>query len=107
MRPNFRNTVFLVNIIQRDFTYKIERDFNFLLNFFLVRLIFDGISLINFDGISLINFGLIHFLISFFVSRYLTVSLRGPVPKPYDEGASPNCDGWTDGTGWTVLKSVL
>ena len=34
-----------------------------------------------------------HFLIYFFVARYLTVSLRGPVLKPYDEGASPSCDG--------------
>ena len=37
-------------------------------------------------------------LICFFVAGYLTVSLRGPVPKPYDEGASPSCmDGWVGG----------
>ena len=39
--------------------------------------------------------------ISFFVAPFRTVSLRGPVLYPYDEGASPSCDGWTDGTGWT------
>ena len=39
---------------------------------------------------------------SFFVAPFRTVSLRGPVLYPYNEGASPSCDGWTGGRvdGW-------
>ena len=40
-----------------------------------------------------------HFIISFFVARYLTVSLRGPVLAHYDEADRPSCDGLT---GWRV-----
>ena len=47
--------------ISRDFSFKFEGDFNFLLNFY------KGISFIKLN------------LISFFNARYLTASLRGPV----------------------------
>ena len=33
--------------------------------------------------------------------------IYSPVPKPYDKGASPSCDGWDGVTGWTVVKKVL
>ena len=46
-----------------------------------------------------------NFLISFFVARYLTVSLRGPVLAHYDEADRPSLMGW-GGMGW-VVKSVL
>ena len=112
----------------RDFFFLIEDDFNLLVNFVLVRFLFNlflcyplpcslpsrssaqtlrrgrqpefGGKLVNF-------FGLIHFLVSFFVARYLAVSLRGPVLKPYDEGASPSCDGLDGWDGLTVNKKVL
>ena len=56
--------VFEADQFLKDFPCKIEGDFNFLVNFFFV-----GISLIKFK------------LISFFIARYLTDSLRGPVLK--------------------------
>ena len=85
----------------KDFSFKFEGNFNILVNFFVVQFfsrdfefkiegefsIFDFLVSINF----LRDFRLIELkLISFFVARYLTVSLRGPVLKPYGEGDSPS-----------------
>ena len=43
-------------------------------------------------------------LVSFFVSRYLTVSLRGPVLTLRRGALRRVVTGWT---GWMVIKSVL
>ena len=67
----------------KDFSCKFEGDLNFLVNFFLAGFIFKGDYYMNLKMISIswwTFFG--NFLISFFVARYLTVSLRGPVLKP-------------------------
>ena len=90
---------FLVGFIfKRRLLYEneIADDFNFLANFFLI-IFFWSESFLKafiiwnwrwFQFFGELFFG--NFLISFFVARYLTVSLRGPVLKPYDEGASPS-----------------
>ena len=66
-------------------SFEIEEDLQFLANFFLVRSFFN-----------------------FFVARYLTISLRGPVLAHYDEADRPSWMGWV-GMGWDkwVVKSVL
>ena len=48
-------------------------------------------------------FGPIHFFISF-VAHHLTVSLRGPVPKPYGEGCA-RVHGWDGLDGVYVRKT--
>ena len=71
-----------------DFFCKIEGDLNFLVNFFLAGFIFKGIYYIKLK--MKLFFCPINFIISLLVACYLTVSLRGPVLKPKDEGDSPS-----------------
>ena len=97
----------------KDFSCKFEGNLNFLVNFFLVGFIFKCVYYMKLKMISifwwtflfyppfLVNFFLVR---SFFDAPFRTVSLRGPVLYPYNEGVSPSCDGWTGGT---VSKKAL
>ena len=84
-----------------------ESDFlckNVRVNFFLPQIIFKGISFKNRRRFLFVNFFWSdHFLISFFVARYLTISLRGPVLAHYDEADRPSLMGW-DGMGWDGME---
>ena len=76
----------------RLFEKKIQKDFPVK----WTQIKYKGNSFIKFSTISIFwwTFFWSDYLISFFVSRYLTVSLRGPVLAHYDEADRLTCDGF-------------
>ena len=67
-----------------------------MVNFFLAGLIFNGVYYIKLKMNSIFWWTFFWLFFNFFlVARYLTVTLRGPVLKPKDEGASPSSSNLT------------
>ena len=82
----------------QDLSCKFKGDFYFLVNFFCPNFVLKGFFWLgnDFKGLSLIKLK----LISFFIARYLTDSLRGPVLTLQNEALCAEFINTTHSTMW-------